>query len=67
MYIRVFNNLKNNNNIRKKKINKKLIKRNYIINNFQINEIIDFGNELVFEDANVFCSIINCSKRKQIT
>ena len=40
--------------------------RNYIINNFQINEIIDFGNELVFEDANVFCSIINCSKRKQI-
>lgn len=40
--------------------------RNYIVNNFQINEIIDFGNELVFEDANVFCSIINCSKRKQI-
>jgi ribosomal protein S17E len=39
--------------------------RNYIINNFQINEIIDFGNELVFEDANVFCSIINCSKSKQ--
>jgi adenine-specific DNA-methyltransferase len=40
--------------------------RNYIINNFQINEIIDFGNELVFEDASVFCSIINCSKSKQI-
>ena len=39
--------------------------RSYIINNFQINEIIDFGNELVFEDANVFCSIINCSKSKQ--
>ncbi|MFY8186338.1 MAG: DUF7149 domain-containing protein [Flavobacterium sp.] len=39
--------------------------RNYIINNFQINEIVDFGNELIFEDANVFCSILNGSKTKQ--
>ena len=39
--------------------------RNYIINNFQIKEIIDFGIKLIFEDANVFCSIISCIKSKQ--
>lgn len=39
--------------------------RTFIVNNFQINEIIDFGNKLVFEDANVFYSVINCSKKTQ--
>lgn len=29
---------------------------------FHINEIIDFGNKLIFEDANVFCAITSISK-----
>ncbi|MCC5924232.1 MAG: Eco57I restriction-modification methylase domain-containing protein, partial [Crocinitomicaceae bacterium] len=39
--------------------------RNYIIENFKIDEIVDFGSKLVFDDANVFCSIINAKKSKQ--
>ena len=38
--------------------------RNFIANEKQISEVIDFGNVLVFENANVFCAITSAINKK---
>jgi len=40
--------------------------RNLLIKN-QIIEIVDFGNKIIFDEANVFTAIINLKKEKQST
>jgi hypothetical protein len=40
--------------------------RNLLIKN-QIIEVVDFGNKMIFEDANVFTAIISLKKEKQQT